>query len=77
MFTIEKTKLVLPDDFDKKDFEEVDKVLNKLIGEKYSLNKVNKVVKQIDKVSVARLYDFIDASIETKILSDQKLKSPL
>ena len=74
IFTIDKTKLVLPDDFDKKDFEEVDKVLNKLIGKKYSLNKVNKVVKQIDKISISRLYDFIDASIETEILSDQKLQ---
>ena len=73
VFTIEETKLILPDDFDRDDFEEVEKILSKLKGEKYSLNKVEKVVKQIDKISVSRLYDFIDATIETKIINDNKL----
>ena len=73
IYTIEETKLVLPDDFDKKDFKEVEKILNKLKDEKYSLNKVNKVVQQIDQISVSRLYDFIDASIETSIVKDNKL----
>ncbi len=73
VYTIRDTKLVLPDDFDKKDFKEVEKVLNKLKNEKYSLNKLNKVVKQIDRISVSRLYDFIDATIDTEVISDDKL----
>ena len=73
IYTIRDTKLILPDDFDEKDFKEVDKILKELKKEKYSLNKLNKVVKQIDKISVSRLYDFIDASIETKIIEDDKL----
>jgi len=40
---------------------------------KYSLIKLNKVVEQIDQISVSRLYDFIDASIETEIVEDDKL----
>ena len=73
IYNIRETKLNLPDDFDKKDFIEVEKILKDLKGEKYSLNKLNKVVKQIDKISVSRLYDFIDATIETNIIEDDKL----
>ena len=74
IYSIGETELILPDDFDKNDFNDVEKILNNLKGKKYSLNKVNKVVKQIDKISVSRLYDFIDATIETEILNDNKLK---
>ena len=73
VFTIKKASLILPDDFDEKDFKEVKNILNKLKNQKYSLNKLNKVVKQIDRISVSRLYDFIDATIETKIIEDDKL----
>ncbi len=73
VYTIGKAKIILPDDFDKKDFKEVEKILKDLKDEKYSLNKLNKVVKQIDQISVSRLYDFIDASIETTIIEDNKL----
>ncbi len=73
IYTIRNTKLVLPDDFDEKDFEEVENILIDLKEERYSLNKLNKVVKQIDQISVSRLYDFIDASIETEIIGDNEL----
>ncbi len=73
IYTIRDTKLVLPDDFDENDFIDVKKILNELKDERYSLNKLNKVVKQIDQISISRLYDFLDASIETKIIEDDKL----
>ena len=73
IYTIRDAKLILPDDFDEKDFKEVKNVLKKLIDEKYSLIKLNKVVKQIDQISVSRLYDFIDATIETEIVEGDKL----
>ncbi len=73
IYTIRDTKLILPDDFDQKDFKEVEKILEKLKDKKYSLNKLNKVVKQIDQISVSRLYDFIDATIETEEVENDKL----
>ena len=73
IYTIRNTKLILPDDFDEKDFKEVERILKKLKNEKYSLLKLNKVVKQIDRISVSRLYDFIDATIETEIVENDKL----
>ena len=47
--------------------------MESLKGKKYSLNRLNKVVQQIDKISVSRLYDFIDATIETEIVNENKL----
>ncbi len=73
IYTIRNTKLILPDDFDEKDFDEVKNILKDLKDKRYSLNKLNKVVKQIDKISVSRLYDFIDATIETEIIGNDKL----
>jgi len=73
IYTIRNTKLILPDDFDEKDFNEVMNVLKDLKEKRYSLNKLNKVVKQIDQISVSRLYDFIDASIEAEIIGDNEL----
>ncbi len=73
IYTIKDTKLILPDDFDEKDFNEVNKVLKNLKEKKYSLNKLNKVVDKIDQISVSRLYDFIDATIETEVTDDDKL----
>ncbi len=73
IYTIRNTKLILPDDFDAKDFKKVENILKKLKNEKYSLLRLNKVVDQIDQISVSRLYDFIDASIETEIVENDKL----
>ena len=49
------------------------KSIDKLKNKKYSLNKINKVIKEIDKISVARLYDFIDATIEINEVDENKL----
>ena len=55
------------------DFKDVKKSIEELKNEKYSLNRINKVIKEIDKISVARLYDFIDATIEINEVGDNKL----
>ena len=72
IYSIRNAKLILPDDFDEKDFKEVENIIENLKDKKYSLNKLNKVVKQVDKISVSRLYDFIDATIETEIVGNDK-----
>ncbi len=72
-YFIDNAKLNIPIDYKPEDFKEVTKSINDLINKKYSLNKINKVVKEIDKISVARLYDFIDATIEIDELNENKL----
>ena len=72
-YFIQNVKLDVPIDYNVKDFKEVKKTINKLKDKKYSLNKINKVIKEIDKISVARLYDFIDATIEINEIGENKL----
>ncbi|MDC2976075.1 outer membrane protein assembly factor BamA [bacterium] len=72
-YVIQDVKLDVPIDYDTKHFKEVKKSINKLKDKNYSLIKINKVIKEIDKISVARLYDFIDATIEINEVGDSKL----
>ena len=72
-YFIQNTKLNIPIDYKPEDFKEVKKIIKKLEGNKYSLNKISKVINEIDKISVSRLYDFIDATIEIEEIGDNKL----
>ncbi len=72
-YFIKEVKLDIPIDYNPKDFKDVQKSIEKLRNTKYSFNKINKVIKEIDKISVARLYDFIDATIEINEVDQNKL----
>ena len=72
-YFINDVKLDIPIDYDIKDFKEVQNSLNKLKNQRYSFNEINNVIKEIDKISVARLYDFIDATIEIEEVNENKL----
>ena len=73
IFTINGTSLQLPDDYDRKNFKNVEEILSKLKGKKYSFTKLSKVVDQIDKISLSRQYEFITASISEKIIDGNLL----
>lgn len=64
IYTVKSTKLNLPIDYNRENFTEVIDELNKLNGERYSLNKVTDVIEEIDKISLSRQYDFINADLE-------------
>ena len=49
IYSVENVKLNLPIDYDEKNFEEVNKKLDKLLNKTYSLSKVSDVVEEIDK----------------------------
>ena len=67
IYTISSAKLNLPIDYDEIYFENVTDKLKKLEGKKYSFNKISRVVDEIDKVTLSRQYDFINADlVETK-----------
>ena len=58
----------MPIDYDEKNFESVKKEMFKMIDKPYSLNQISKIVDEIDKISLSRQYDFINADL-LKILS--------
>ena len=73
IFTINETNLELPIDYDEKNFEDVNKELDKLVGKKYSLFKINSVINEIDKISLSRQFDFINADLIETIIDDNKI----
>jgi outer membrane protein insertion porin family len=66
-------KLNLPIDYNKSDFKKIDKIFDKLKNEKYSLNDFNLILREIDNIASARLYDFIDAKVDEEIIDQNKI----
>ena len=72
VYKINDTKLILPIDYDIKNFSNVQKLLDELKSENYSFLRISKIVNAIDKISLSREYDFITAEIiEEKISTDK------
>ena len=68
-----KLSILLPDDYNQKDFLKVNKIFDKIEGDVYSLDKINLVLDEIDKIASLRLYDFINAEVEEKFLDKNKI----
>jgi outer membrane protein insertion porin family len=66
-------KLTLPDDYNEKDFFKIKKIFKKLKDEKYSLDNINLILKEIDKIASSRLYDFITAEVKESINKENKI----
>ena len=73
IYSIENVKLNLPVDYDEQNFKDVNVKLDKLLNKTYSLSKVSEVVEEIDKVSLTREYDFINADLEEIKKDNNKL----
>jgi outer membrane protein insertion porin family len=72
-FFFNELKLNLPSDYDKSDFNDVEKLFNKIKGNIYSLNDLNLILDEIDKIASLKLYDFINASVDEIIIDNNKL----
>ena len=72
-YTINSASLNLPDNYDVKNFENINKLLKKLEKKDYSFNRVAKVVDEIDKVSLSREFEFINAEVIENKLGKDKL----
>ena len=72
-YIVNKASLELPIDYDIVNFKDVNKIIKSLNNETYSFNKIAKVVEEIDKVSLSREYDFINAEIIENKTDDNKL----
>ena len=75
--TINKTNLILPIDYNIENFNRVLKLLNKIENTEYSFAKITKIVKEIDKISLSREYDFITADIIEEKLPGNKINLTL
>ena len=72
-FFVNSTKLKLPMDYDENDFKKIKKLLSKLEGKLYSINKLNKIAKEVEYLTLTNDYEFIDASFKEKIVDTNKI----
>ena len=66
-------KLELPVNYDPSKFVKINTLLLKLKDEVYSINKLNKVLNEVDKIAISKQYDFVNATLNEEILGDDKL----
>jgi len=72
-FTFNKLDLVLSEDYDQKHFSQIKNALNKLEKKDYSFSKMEKILREIDKIALTKQYEFINATLAEKIIDDNKL----
>ena len=72
-FIFNELTLVLSDDYDSKYFMKINEVLEDLKNEDYSLDKVEKILREVDKIALTKQYQFIDASLDETIINNNKL----
>ena len=63
----------LPADYDLKFFSKIEKELNKNSGSVYSFRILEKILKKIENIATNENYEFIDATIDEKIVDDNKI----
>ena len=72
-FTFNKLDIILADDYDKKYFLDINESLKKLENKEYSLDKIEKVLREVDKIALSKQYMFIDATLNETIIEKNKL----
>ena len=71
-FFFNNLSLSIPDDFSKDNFSSLNELFSKIKGTPYSINSVNKILEQIDKITLNEEYKSINASVNESIY-DNKL----
>ena len=60
-------------DYDKNNFSKIIQTLEKLKNKKYSLIKLSKIINELDKITLLKQYEFISASINEKIVDNNRI----
>ncbi len=64
-------KLSLPLDFNEDNFVRINKLFNKLKNKPYSINSINKILKEIDLITAQEQYQFINALVDEETVNDR------
>ena len=69
-YYFDNLSIKLPIGYEEKDFDKLIKILNELKGEPYSLNSINKILNEIDKVVAKEKYEFLKSNVDEKIIDN-------
>jgi len=72
-FIFSNLNISLPIDYDVENFKEISNTLEELKNTTYTLNKIEKILKEIDKISLSHQYEFISALVKEEIIDNHKL----
>ena len=72
-FIFNDLKITLPKDYESANFIDITKTFEELKDTTYSLNKIDKILKEIDKIALGQQYEFINAKVEENIVNENKL----
>ena len=64
--------LNLPSDYDLSNFDKLKNVFEELKGKNYSLNSIDKILKEIDKIVLNEQFEFLESSVKEEI-NDNKI----
>ena len=70
-YFFDDVKLVLPPDFDENNFSKLKKLFSDIKGELYSINLINKILDEIDLITLEEQYQFINASVTENLISNK------
>jgi len=66
-FYFNEFTLNLPFDYSRANFQQLDNIFKKLKGENYSLNSIDKILKEIDKIVLIEQYEFLKSTVKEQI----------
>jgi len=69
-FYFNEFDLNLPVDYERTNFENLDKIFRELKGEKYSLNSIDKILKEIDKIVLNEQFEFLKSTVKENIVEN-------
>ena len=72
-FRFNKLNLSLSDNYDLKYFNEIVSSLKSLEDKEYSISKIEKVLRKVDRIALSKQYEFIDATLTENIINDNML----
>ena len=72
-FLFNTFEILIPSDYDIKDFDQLKKVFKNLENTKYSYRSIESILNEIDKIAATENYEFIDVTVNETIENDNKI----
>ena len=72
-FLFNSFEIIMPDDYDVKDFFEIKKVFKDLENSTYSYRSIEAILAEIDKIAMSENYEFIDVNVSETIEDNNKI----
>ena len=69
-FYFNEFDLNLPIDYERTNFEQLDKTFNELKGENYSLNSIDRILKEINKIVLNEQFEFLKSTVKENIVDN-------